>query len=144
VGSGVVPLPGALPGGVVSAAVGGGSCLGGDGADSAAVRVVGSGVVPLPGALPGGVVSAAVGGGSCLGGDGADSAAVRVVASGGLPLPDPLPGGATSAVTGGGTLFRVGAAASDELLRVLLAASWHVHRVEPETAPVPAVPREAP
>ncbi|MFE6224589.1 ATP-binding cassette domain-containing protein [Streptomyces sp. NPDC057854] len=56
---------------------------------------------------------------------------VRVVASGGLPLPDPLPGGATRAATAGGTLFRVDAAASDDLLRVLLAASWHVRRVEP-------------
>ncbi|MER8034420.1 ABC transporter ATP-binding protein [Streptomyces hydrogenans] len=133
-----------LPGEAMPTPDGGGTLPGGDGADSASVRVVGSGVVPLPDVLPGGGVSAAAGGGSLLGGDGADFASVRVVASGGLALPDPLPGGATSAVTGGGTLFRVGAAASDELLRVLLAASWHVHRVEPETAPVPAVPREAP
>ncbi|MEV6356851.1 ABC transporter ATP-binding protein [Streptomyces hydrogenans] len=133
-----------LPGEAMPTPDGGGTLPGGDGADSASVRVVGSGVVPLPDVVPGGGVSAAAGGGSLPGGDGADSAAVRVVASGGLSLPDPLPGGATSAVTGGGTLFRVGAAASDELLRVLLAASWHVHRVEPETAPVPAVPREAP
>ncbi|MGW4998744.1 ATP-binding cassette domain-containing protein [Streptomyces hydrogenans] len=133
-----------LPGEAMPTPDGGGTLPGGDGADSASVRVVGSGVVPLPDVLPGGGVSAAAGGGSLLGGDGADFASVRVVASGGLALSDPLPGGATSAVTGGGTLFRVGAAASDELLRVLLAASWHVHRVEPETAPVPAVPREAP
>ncbi|MER5739947.1 MULTISPECIES: ABC transporter ATP-binding protein [unclassified Streptomyces] len=72
------------------------------------------------------------------------AAPVRVVASGSLPLPDPLPGGATAAATGGGTLFRVDGTASDALLRVLLAASWHVHRVEPETAPAPAAPREAP
>ncbi|MFD8009323.1 ATP-binding cassette domain-containing protein [Streptomyces sp. NPDC058955] len=60
----------------------------------------------------------------------AGPAPVRVVASGDRPLPDPLPGGATPAATGEGTLFRVDAAASDDLLRVLLAASWHVHRVE--------------
>ncbi|MFB7104312.1 ATP-binding cassette domain-containing protein [Streptomyces hydrogenans] len=104
---------------------------------SVPVRVDGPGVPPLPGgATP-------VGAGTRFRVDGAPSAPVRVVASGVLPLPDPLPGGATAAAAGGGTLFRVDGAASDELLRVLLAASWHVHRVEPEQAPVPAAPREA-
>ncbi|GAA3080475.1 ATP-binding cassette domain-containing protein [Streptomyces roseofulvus] len=60
----------------------------------------------------------------------AGPAPVRIVASGDRPLPDRLPGGAVPAATGEGTLFRVDAAASDDLLRVLLDAAWHVHRVE--------------
>ncbi|MER6481833.1 ATP-binding cassette domain-containing protein [Streptomyces filamentosus] len=65
------------------------------------------------------------------------SAPVRIVASGTRPLPGVLPGGAAGEALGdgGGTLFRVGGADSDALLRVLLDASWHVHRVEAETGP---------
>ncbi|MFF6793407.1 ATP-binding cassette domain-containing protein [Streptomyces filamentosus] len=64
-------------------------------------------------------------------------APVRIVASGTRPLPGVLPGGAAGEALGdgGGTLFRVGGADSDALLRVLLDASWHVHRVEAETGP---------
>ncbi|MFF8413467.1 ATP-binding cassette domain-containing protein [Streptomyces omiyaensis] len=67
-------------------------------------------------------------------------ASMRIVASGGRALPDVLPGGAArvSPADGGGVVFRVGGGDSDELLRLLLAASWHVHRVEPEPAPAPA------
>ncbi|GGR46568.1 ATP-binding cassette domain-containing protein [Streptomyces roseolus] len=58
---------------------------------------------------------------------------VRIVASGDRPLPDPLPGGAAGAplAADGAVLFHVAAAHSDDLLRALLAAAWHVHRVEP-------------
>ncbi|MEU2547872.1 ABC transporter ATP-binding protein [Streptomyces roseolus] len=61
------------------------------------------------------------------------AAPVRIVASGGRPLPGPLPGGAAGAplAADGSVLFHVAAAHSDDLLRALLAAAWHVHRVEP-------------
>ncbi|MEU9857202.1 ABC transporter ATP-binding protein [Streptomyces sp. NPDC047974] len=63
-------------------------------------------------------------------------AAVRVVASGARPLPDPLPGGAVgeACAADGSVVFRVAASHSDDLLRALLAAAWHVHRVGPHRA----------
>ncbi|MFF2774684.1 ATP-binding cassette domain-containing protein [Streptomyces sp. NPDC058052] len=62
-------------------------------------------------------------------------ASVRIVASGSGPLPAGLPGGAAGVplAAGEGVLFRVGAAHSDDLLRALLGAAWHVHRVEAGT-----------
>ncbi|MFF9143817.1 ATP-binding cassette domain-containing protein [Streptomyces sp. NPDC014861] len=59
---------------------------------------------------------------------------VRIVASGDRTLPGGLPGGAAGVprADGGGEVFRVGHADSDDLLRVLLGAGWHVHRVEDE------------
>ncbi|MEU3609830.1 ATP-binding cassette domain-containing protein [Streptomyces sp. NPDC035033] len=69
-------------------------------------------------------------------------APVRIVASGTSALPAALPGGATGAplADGAGTVFRVGGADSDALLRALLDASWHIHRVTTDlaAAPVPA------
>ncbi|MFE5791825.1 ATP-binding cassette domain-containing protein [Streptomyces sp. NPDC056503] len=64
-----------------------------------------------------------------------DHASVRIVASGSRALPDVLPGGAAGVplADGEGVLFRVGGADSDDLLRVLLGATWHVHRVETGT-----------
>ncbi|MEV6201004.1 ATP-binding cassette domain-containing protein [Streptomyces sp. NPDC051771] len=63
-------------------------------------------------------------------------APVRVVASGARPLPEPLPGGATRAARAadGSVVFQVAASHSDDLLRALLAAAWHVHRVGPGRA----------
>lgn len=63
-------------------------------------------------------------------------ASVRVVASGVRPLPEPLPGGATRAARAadGSVVFQVAASHSDDLLRALLAAAWHVHRVGPRRA----------
>ncbi|MEU2506267.1 ABC transporter ATP-binding protein [Streptomyces sp. NPDC007863] len=63
-------------------------------------------------------------------------APVRVVASGARPLPELLPGGATRAARAadGSVVFQVAASHSDDLLRALLAAAWHVHRVGPGRA----------
>ncbi|MFI8511757.1 ATP-binding cassette domain-containing protein [Streptomyces sp. NPDC085460] len=59
---------------------------------------------------------------------------VRIVASGARPLPEGLPGGAVGVALadGGAEVFRVGGADSDDLLRALLGAGWHVRRVETE------------
>ncbi|MFF4172763.1 ATP-binding cassette domain-containing protein [Streptomyces sp. NPDC001744] len=56
---------------------------------------------------------------------------VRVVASGGRALPGGLPGGpAVAAGPDGTTVLTVGASHSDALLGALLAASWHIHRLD--------------
>ncbi|MER7948058.1 ATP-binding cassette domain-containing protein [Streptomyces sp. NPDC096079] len=58
---------------------------------------------------------------------------VRIVASGGRALPGVLPGGPLTAPgPDGTTLLTVGAAHSDALLGVLLAASWHIHHLGTE------------
>ncbi|MFH8628086.1 ATP-binding cassette domain-containing protein [Streptomyces vietnamensis] len=61
-------------------------------------------------------------------------ALVRIVASGGSALPGRLPGDPVVAPGADGrpTVLTVGAAHSDALLGVLLAASWHIHHLGTE------------
>ncbi|WP_052499354.1 ABC transporter ATP-binding protein [Streptomyces vietnamensis] len=80
---------------------------------------VGSGLSPAVGLVAGPVPGLAL---------------VRIVASGGSALPGRLPGDPVVAPGADGrtTVLTVGAAHSDALLGVLLAASWHIHHLGTE------------
>ncbi|MGW6555597.1 hypothetical protein ACWGBV_35715, partial [Streptomyces sp. NPDC055051] len=92
------------------------------------------GDAPAHGATPTHSTAAAPGAAPARGAVTPGAGTVRIVASGDRPLPGGLPGGAAGVTRagGGGEVFRVGHADSDDLLRVLLGAGWHVHRVEDE------------
>ncbi|MGW3388092.1 ATP-binding cassette domain-containing protein [Streptomyces cinereoruber] len=71
----------------------------------------------------------------------APEAPVRITVSGGSALPGRLPGDpAVAPGPDGTTVLTVDAAHSDALLGVLLAASWHVHRLRTAKADVPEIP----
>ncbi|MFB7939290.1 ATP-binding cassette domain-containing protein [Streptomyces sp. NPDC056049] len=104
------------------------------GASSAQVSASAHGGASTPRAAPAHGTAPAPGATSAQGAASPGTVTVRIVASGDRPLPGGLPGGAAGVplAGGGGEVFRVGDADSDDLLRVLLGAGWHVHRVESE------------